>query len=263
VTTFRALDTTVEVAIGHGVPALAHALFQSYPRAEHGELRYELSAGELRRDGKRLVVDDPQDLVPRFEMDLYEQVLARAEAAWILHAAALAVNGKALVLCGASGAGKTTLTLALAARGLRLLTEELVSIDSAGTVRGLPRPMHVPANSPQRARVPASWNQLPYPIRGRDGVMRENVLVVPPAEALELGSLPLHAIVRIGHGPDWPVQLEPSPTVVAFQRLWDRALRQDDEGLLAATTVLREHGSYALSSTTIHEALALLAPLLK
>jgi hypothetical protein len=89
------------------------------------------------------------------------------------------------------------------------------------------------------------------------------VLVVPPAEVFELGPLPVHSIVRIGHGPDWPVHLEPSPHHVALQRLWDRSLRQDDGGLEAATQVLREHGSYVLSSTTQREALQLLDALLK
>jgi hypothetical protein len=263
VTTFRALTTNVAVDVDAAVPALAHALIRSYPPATTAELRYELRPGELLRDGRSLPLDDDRDLVPAFEMDLYEQVLARAAPAWILHAAALEVNGRALVLSGASGAGKTTLTLALAARGYRLLTEEVVAIDTTGTVRGLPRPLHIPADSPQCMHIPSGWTQLPYPIRGRDGVLRENMLVVPSPEAFQLEALPLLTIVRIGHGPDWPVHLEASPHHVALQRLWDRSLRQDDAGLEAATAVLREHGSYALSSTTESEALALLDPLLK
>jgi hypothetical protein len=75
--------------------------------------------------------------------------------------------------------------------------------------------------------------------------------------------LPLGEIVRIGHGPDWPVRLEQSPATVGFQRLWDRALRQDDDGLAAAAEVLRARPSYVLSSTTPQQALDLLEPLLK
>jgi hypothetical protein len=86
---------------------------------------------------------------------------------------------------------------------------------------------------------------------------------VPPASVFELGPLPLGAIVRMGHGPDWEIYLRESPHHVALQRLWDRSLRQDDGGLEAATDVLRRHGSWELSSTTEAEALALLAPLLK
>jgi hypothetical protein len=265
VTTFRALTTAVTVHIADDVPqaTLARAIIASYPRADGGELVYELTPDGVTRDGQRLAHDDPEDLVPLFEMDLYEQVVARCRPSWILHAAALDVHGRALVLCGASGAGKTTLTLALASLGFRLLTEEVVSIDKAGVVHGLPRPIHVPADSAQRARIPARWTQLSYPIRDRNGVRRDNVLVVPPAHAFELGPLPLHCIVRIGHGSDWPVYLRPSPHPRALQRLWDRALRQDDSGLEAATDLLRGRTSYELSSTTEQQALELLEPLLK
>jgi adenylate kinase family enzyme len=265
VITFRALTTNVSVALADDVPdaAIARALLHNFPRADGAELSYELTATSLRRDGVLLELHDPRDLVPLFEMDLYEQAGTRAAPGWLLHAAAFDVGGRALVLCGASGAGKTTLTLALAARGLRLLTEEVVWIDKSANVRGLPRAIHVPAQSAQRARIPAGWTTLPYPIRDRAGVVRDNVLVVPPREALVLDALPLRAIVRIGHGPDWPTHLRESPHHVALQRLWDRSLRQDDSGLEAATTVLREHGSFELSSTKETDALALLEPLLK
>ena len=262
-TTFRALTTSISVEIDDAVPALAHALIRSYPPAAEAELHYELRANAALRDGTPLPLDDERDLIPAFEMDLYEQVLARAAPGWLLHAAAVEVGDRALVLCGASGAGKSTLTLALAARGFRMLTEEVVWIDAHGSVRGLPRPLHIPADSPQRHRVPREWATLPYPIRGRDGAVRENVLVVPAPAAFVLDPRPLHTIVRIGHGASWPVHLEPSPPHIAFQRLWDRSLRQDDAGLETATAVLRAHDSYTLSSTTESEALALVERLLK
>jgi hypothetical protein len=265
VTTFRALTTAVTVRVADDLPHadLVGAIIQSYPRAEQAELVYELARGRIVRDGVDLALEDPDDLIPLFEMDLYDQVVARCAPGWVLHAAALDINGRALVLCGASGAGKTTLTLALTRRGFRLLSEEVVWIDKVGVVRGLARPIHMPADSLQRASIPAAWMQLPYPIRGRDDVRRENVLVIPSQQTFELGPLPLHTIVRIGHGADWPVYLRPSPHPRALQRLWDRALRQDDAGLEAATEVLRAYGSYELSSTTEREALDLLEPLLK
>jgi hypothetical protein len=119
------------------------------------------------------------------------------------------------------------------------------------------------ADSPQRERIPPHWEQLPYPIRGRDGTLREDMLVLPPSSAIQHDPLPLRAIVRMGHGSDWPVHLTPSAPHVALQRLWDRSLRQDDHGLEAATHVLRTHESYELSSTTEREALTLVEQLLK
>jgi hypothetical protein len=264
VTTFRALSTVVRVAIDEDVELrdLANAIIAPYAPASDAELVYHVRRDRVLRDGVALSIDDPIDVVPHFEMDLYEQLVARAEPGWVLHAAAIDVGGRALVLCGPSGAGKTTLALALTARGHRLLTEEVVWVDHTGLVRGLPRPIHVPADSSQRSRIPASWRTLPYPIRERDGGSRVNTLVVPPSEVMQLDALPLRALVHIGHGADWPVRLEANPPGLGLQRVWDRALRQDDVGLAAATEVLRRYASYQLTSRTEEQALQLLEPLL-
>ena len=263
--TFRALTTNVAVAIDDGMPLaeIAHAVIARYPAAETAELHYRLQPGGVHRDENFSAVEQPMDVTPAFEMDLYEQVVTRAAKGLVLHAAAIEVNGQALVLCGASGAGKTTLALTLTARGYRLLTEEVVWIGPDGTVRGLPRALHVPEGSPLRERIPANWTQFTYPIRDRDGAQRHHVLVVPPPDVLQLEPLPLFALVRMGHGPDWPVRLEESPQSDALQRLWDRSLRRDEAGLEVATSLLRRYPSYVLSSTSETEALSLLRTLLK
>lgn len=263
--TFRALTTTVAVSVDDTLPLanVAHAIIASFPRADTAEVHYTLTAHAFTRDGTRMPVDRPFDVVPAFELDLYREIGTRAAPGWLLHAAALEVNGQALVLCGPSGAGKTTLALALVQRGFRLLTEEIVWIGDDGTVRGLPRAIHIPADSPQRARIPAAWQQLPYPIQQPSGATLDNLLVVPPPETFVLEPRPLAAIVRMGHGRDWEPFLRESPNAEALQRLWDRSLRQDETGLQTATTVLRRHSSFELSSRTEAEALALLGHLLK
>ncbi len=261
--TFRALTTTVSVSVADNVHYrdLVEHLVASYERTESGELDYELSTTELRRDGETLPFNGPGDLVRRFEVDLYEQVIKRAASGWVLHAAAIDVGGRALVLCGPSGAGKTTLTLALASRGLRILTEEGVWIDRSGTVRGLARPFHV-SDDEEDLRIPSAWTRYSYPARGPDGDV-PRPMAVPPPGTYRHGDLPLLAIVRLGHGPDWPVYLRESPPTTALQRLWDRSLRHDDSGLATAISLLRTHPSYELSSTALSEALALIDPLLK
>ena len=61
-----------------------------------------------------------------------------------IHAAAVVVDGRAVVLAGRSGAGKSTLTLALLRAGAHLLTDELTLIDRDGsTVLPYPRALHV------------------------------------------------------------------------------------------------------------------------
>jgi len=55
----------------------------------------------------------------------------------LFHGAALSRNGRGLVLCGESGFGKSTLTLALLARGWKFLSDEVAAIDEK-------RPLLVP-----------------------------------------------------------------------------------------------------------------------
>ena len=60
----------------------------------------------------------------------------------ILHAAVLARGENAVILPGAPGAGKSTLTAALSLRGWRLLSDELTLIDpQTGLIHGLARPI--------------------------------------------------------------------------------------------------------------------------
>lgn len=264
-TTVRALGTGISVEIADDTPLahVARAIIAPYPPAQSAELHYELRSTQLSRNGTAIEIEDPRDVVPAFELDLYREIVARAPPGWLLHAAAIDVDGHALVLCGPSGAGKTTLAMALAARGYRLLTEEIVWLGRDGSVRGLPRSLHVIADSLQRARLPPTWRQVPYPMRDRNNEIRQHILVVPPGDSFQLGERPLRAIVRIGHGPDWNVHLEPSPAHIALPRLWDRSLRRDDDGLAVATALLRHYPSYVLSTRSETEAVALLDPLLK
>ena len=53
----------------------------------------------------------------------------------VLHASAIAVNGKAVLFCGASGAGKSTIAAALGSRGYTLVTDDqaAITLDAGGT----------------------------------------------------------------------------------------------------------------------------------
>ncbi len=52
----------------------------------------------------------------------------------VLHASAIAVNGKAVLFCGASGAGKSTMAAALGSRGYPLVTDDqaAITLDDSG-----------------------------------------------------------------------------------------------------------------------------------
>ena len=259
---FRALTLTVEVEVVGDLPGaeLVRALVATYPTSEgRADLAYRLERESITRDGETRAVDDPADLAPLFELDLYEQVIARAAPGWLLHASAVAVDGGAIVFAGPTQAGKTTMALALVARGHRLMTEEIVWIGASGEVRGLCRPLHVRAEE----YIPAGWTRIAYPLRDPGGGIQQHVLVRPPDDVFEHEPRPLRAIVRLIHGPTRETQLLPLRPAEAFARIWDPTLRPDDGALAVATEVLRDTATYQLSSQTFDDALAALGPLVK
>jgi hypothetical protein len=70
-------------------------------------------------------------LLQALEWRLYAASAAESPAPLLIHAGAAVRNRTALLLPGASGAGKTTLTYALAARNWRTLTDDLLALDLA------------------------------------------------------------------------------------------------------------------------------------
>ena len=78
--------------------------------------------------------------VPMLEWGMNWVLATRAHRYLLLHAAIVERHGRALLLPGASGAGKTTLCALLVARGWRLFSDEFAVIDPrGGHCRPVPR----------------------------------------------------------------------------------------------------------------------------
>lgn len=256
--TVYALTTTVSVTVDDDVPdhALVEMLLARYPDSrEQAELSFHLRGGSrpslVRAGVYETPVDAVEDLVPLFEIDLYHALIEAAKPGWLLHAAALERDGRAIVFAGPSGAGKTTLSIALIARGWRTLTEEIVLVDRHGIAHGLARPIH---GSP--GVIPREWRQLDYVMRNASGRVH-GVLAHPPSESWQPAALPLHALVRIEHGVDREASVTLAPAPVALRRLWDCTLRCDDDGVSAAAAILGGHRAFELSSSSVDEAVQL------
>jgi hypothetical protein len=79
-----------------------------------------------------------------------------------VHAAAVARHGRAVVLSGPGGVGKTTLTLALASRGLEILSDELAVLDPAQQlVYPYRRNVHVRPGTPELVDGMANLSNRP------------------------------------------------------------------------------------------------------
>lgn len=94
-----------------------------------------------------LRVREIDEVTPALKAYLVQQVLARDDYRLAVHAAALARNGRVLLLPGNAGSGKSTLTAALMARGFAFLGDDTVLLDEELRVRGLPFALAVKAGA--------------------------------------------------------------------------------------------------------------------
>jgi Coenzyme PQQ synthesis protein D (PqqD) len=108
-----------------------------------------------------------------------------------LHASAVAIDGRAWLLCGATGAGKSTLSAALLAHGAEFIGDDLTMIDVGGGGASVPRGRTTMRLHPDTARwIPASSAALDT----RDG--RGKWLVEPLSPKVE--RWPLAGFVLVG-----------------------------------------------------------------
>lgn len=139
-------EPDVRVELGP-VPALKDARpFGPAIRIADGRVRLEMPgvATYLVEGGSRVTVDPALPAgAPDIRVFLFTTVLAilcYRRGLVPLHAGAVAVDGRALLLAGATGVGKSTLTATLAARGHRLLSDDLCALDCADPARPLIHP---------------------------------------------------------------------------------------------------------------------------
>lgn len=124
-----------------------------------------------------------------------------AEAAWPhLHASAAVVGGRAVVLSGRSGSGKTVLAAQLAKDG-GIVTDEMLAVDrAAGVVRSVGRPLSI---------VDPRGGPLEPLIRELDQVPHERDWWAPPA------ALGLEAVEAALPGVVLVIDRRPGPPVLA------------------------------------------------
>jgi hypothetical protein len=132
----------------------------------------------LHRDGVHLFEDaDPGAVAETWMSAVSHDLAFHSRGGLLFHAGALAWRGGAVVLPGSIGAGKTTLTLWLATRGLGYLTDEMVFVADGGVAAApCTRPLNL--KSPSLQALAGTFDPAAHP----EGVLASPIgALVSPA----------------------------------------------------------------------------------
>jgi hypothetical protein len=128
-------------------------LYRACRRARHGApaVTFSIVGAEGERAGAVRVCRNGAVVRDRLSRDLAVayvvwalngEFVAHADGAVLLHAGAVASTGSAIVVSGAEGAGKSTLTAALVRAGFEYVTDEVVALDDVtGDIAPYPKPI--------------------------------------------------------------------------------------------------------------------------
>ena len=161
-------DIRVEAACPETYSLLEHYVFPSLPKAAGtsslpdlsirlirvGELYQLWADGALVASARRAV-----DLVPEIIRVLDDAVIPRLTIQRAIHAGAVLLNGRVLLLPGATHSGKSSLVAELLKRGATYFSDEYALIDLEGCVHPYPRPLLLRNDSLKQFPVlPSEWN---------------------------------------------------------------------------------------------------------
>jgi hypothetical protein len=265
------------VRLGTDLPELAAAVRFLYADVAvddgaFADFHVRLSAGRgLRRhwrpqarfllDGRPPFAPAPRSwALPLLEWGLNWCVSRHAHQFVIVHAAALERDGRALLLPGRPGSGKSTLCAALVHRGWRLLSDELTLVRPAdGEVQPLARPITLKGASIDVIRGFAPGAPIgPLTLDTRKGTVAH---VRPPAESVRrAGERARPAwIVFPAYRRGDPAELRPLSPARALMRLGASCFNHSTlgtEGFDALAALAERCGAHELGYADLRDAIA-------
>jgi hypothetical protein len=131
--------------------------------------------------------------------------LAHMQGFLPLHASGVVVNGKAILFCGKSGLGKSTLCAALYQKGYDFVTDNLAAIfiDEHGKPMVHPSYSHFRLWEDSLKKLGEFSNDI---IKMRDAVEKYNLIL---EDQLQEGAIPLHKIYHLNHRFENKITIEP------------------------------------------------------
>lgn len=253
-------------------------LYGDFPVCDDGfaDFHVRLSVPRLRhwwRPKVQFFLDDrpPFEPLPRtsalplLEWGLNWCVSTRADQYLIVHAAVVERHGRAILLPGPPGAGKSTLCAGLVCRGWRLLSDEfgLVRPDDSRLVP-LPRPVSLKEDSISVIRQLAPGVTMgPSSRETRKGTVAH---MRPPSGSVGRAAEPADPgwVVFPAFQPEEPMRLTPHPGSRTLVRLARNSFNWNllgARGFAALSTLVERSGCYELTYRDLEEALRLLEDL--
>jgi len=181
---------------------------------------------DVRRDGRiplRSTVHQPvahHRVIVSEIIDLVRALYLRCHGHFCMHAAAVEVGGRAAVVLGQSGSGKSTTALSLARTGARLLSDELVLLEAGRTENLTIRGLFVPPRicGPELSDLRSLESSLGRPSGTKSRALGFTAEQRLRADRIELPPAALFFLDGLNSGRS-DHQLEPLPSTEAFSRL--------------------------------------------
>lgn len=230
------------------------------PALDYTVLPLSPAGFELLLDGQPAeTAEDEYELLYFFEKHMTIEVQKRRQDLLFMHAAALDLDGRALILVAPSGSGKSTTTWALLNNGLRYLSDELAPIELATLrVHAYPHALCLKAVPPEPFGLPD------------ETLHTSHTLHVPveyfPGELCQEPT-PLAAIFFLRYDPAaGEPAVRPISKGEAGARIYSNALNllaHSRYGLDAAVTVANHSRCYELISSDLQKTCALIKSTLR
>jgi hypothetical protein len=201
-----------------------------------------------------LPFEDPWVLAEVLRYWLVELAVREAKGMVPFHAASLTTNGTGVLFAGSSGAGKTTLTLALAQAGWRLGGDDIAPIDeSTGLVAPFPKPLNV--------REPATRARLGTLPRRVDWPPAEDGPPIVPAGSFErvAGPFAVSWLLFITYDPDETALFEAIPAGLAVTMAFEFGRSAGKSGVSTLARLCRGARAARLRYRSTAEALEILS----
>jgi hypothetical protein len=171
-------------------------------------------------DGAPLQPAPAEGLVPAIKAALTDRYVKLVEGAFLAHGALLHRGGRTVFLSGAPGAGKTTLTLALAASGFAYGGDDIVRIEADGQACAAPFAAAVKSGAwPLVTGFAPAVATLPTWLRADGQQVR---YYLPPARAPR-APRPLDAVLLLDRQAGASAALEPIHPVAALTTILESA----------------------------------------